>query len=216
MVESDFRARKSTLSSYVARRVSQLQNRANVSSKTKRELAQLRRAAGTAPGATPETWEVEFGGFPEALAGKGAEPSAGEWATHIALTLYATHQQSQSAPMHVAGKEHRLGRALRLLEFKRQSARDGSGQASLGMPRRFASLLAANDPESLSHYGRQIVKQLRSCQIPLDYGELAGDLYGLMSPYHRDGVRMNWCRQFVRPLSGDSDGSNVDASADAE
>lgn len=216
MAESDFKARRDALASYVARKVSELQKRANVSSETKRGLAQLRRAAGTTPGATPETWEVEFGGFPEALTGKGTEPSAGEWAAHIALTLYATHQQSQSLPMHVPGKEYRLGKAIRLLEFKSQGVRDGSGQTGPGMPRRFASLLVADDPESLSHYGRQIVKQLRSCQIPLDYGELAGDLYGLMSSYHRDDVRMDWCRQFVRPLSSDSDGSNVDASADAE
>lgn len=205
MATSDYRVQRAALASYVARRVERLQKGLSTSSQARRELAQLRRAADTAPGSTPETWEVEFGGLPEGLAGKGAQASAGEWAAHIALTLYAIHQQSQSASMHVAGRDHGLGRAVKCLEYEERRERGVSEGERPAMPRRFSSLLAASEPDALSHHGRQVVKQLRAHGIPLDYGELGGDLFGVLSPYHRDEVRLEWCRQFVRPLPQDGD-----------
>lgn len=213
MATSDYLRQRAALASYVARRVGRLQKGLTASAEVRRELAQLRRAAGTTPGSTPETWEMEFGGLPEDLVGKGAQASAGEWATHIALTLYAAHQQSQSAPMHVAGRDHGLGRAVRRLELEDRREKEVPEGERPAMPRRFASLLAASEPDALSHHGRQVVKQLRAHGIPLDYGELAGDLFGVLSPYHRDEVRLEWCRQFVRPMTQDGDAA---ASAETE
>lgn len=216
MATSDYRRQRAALACYVARRVERLQKGLSTSSQARRELAQLRRAAGTTPGSTPETWEVEFGGLPEGLAGKGAQASAGEWAVHIALTLYAAHQQSRRDPMHVAGKDHSLGRAVKRLELEERKEREAADGEKDPMPRRFASLLGASEPDALSHHGRQVVKQLRAHGIPLDYGALAGDLFGVLSPYHRDEVRLEWCRQFIRPMTQDGDAPAPAETADSK
>lgn len=204
MVVSQYQENRYVLKRYVENKVSRLQKlNEQSSSLAKGELARLRRGAGTAPGAFPEIWEIEYESIPKELVGKGSEPSTAEWAIHIVMTLYATHQQSQSARMHVPGKEHGLGHAIRLLEIKEQRKKEGADQKNQGMPRRFASLINAGEPEAIAHYGRQIVKQLRAQEIPLDYGALAADIYGVLDPYHCDEVRLAWCRQFVQPVTQD-------------
>ncbi|QTR06433.1 type I-E CRISPR-associated protein Cse2/CasB, partial [Saccharothrix algeriensis] len=75
-------------------------------------LARLRRGAGKPAGSVNEilqhTVSEKFAG---PTAGDG--PTAAETAAHVAMTLYAVHQQSQRKRMHQRG--YGLGRAVRLL-----------------------------------------------------------------------------------------------------
>src|SRR5687767_6059820 len=73
------------------------------------DMARLRRGLGKPVGDLPEIWELTVGAVPAGLAG-GARPSSAEHAAHAALTLYATHQQSSSTPMHVPAVS--FGRAV--------------------------------------------------------------------------------------------------------
>lgn len=158
-----------------------------------RDLAQLRRAAGTDPGTTPQTWTIEFESMPEVLRGKGPEPSRGEWAVHVALTLYAIHQQSQRQGMYVAGDDHGFGCAVRQLMASRQRFSElEPGE----MPHRFAAMVTAQSIGELAHYARQIVGQLRSAAIPVDYPQLARELYWFQSDATKTRACLAWARGY--------------------
>ncbi len=196
------------LRSYVSRRVSAIQSDYLSEGRKPtgaRKLAVLRRAVGKDPGVIPETWSLEFDEMPDCLMGRGQGPSAGELAVHGALTLYAVHQQSQTEKMHVSGKEHSLGAAVRSL-VEKAPAKYGSLESG-ELPRRFAAMVTAQSMPETIHYVRQIVQQLRSASIPLDYGLLAQQLYDLQNPYRADAVRLSWGRDYARsrqPASDDS------------
>lgn len=159
-------------------------------------LAMLRRAISEPPGATPAVWGVEFEGMPKSLAGWRDEPSAGEWAVHAALTLYAVHQQSNSARMHQVGEEYSLGGSVRrmVLENPTRYASLEEGQ----LPRRLSAMVTAESMEEILHYARQIVRMLRVSAIPLDYGRLARDLFDVQSLDRVNSVRLRWGRGYAR------------------
>jgi CRISPR system Cascade subunit CasB len=165
-------------------------------------LAQLRQADDR-PGNTPATWMIEFDGFPERLLGKTDDASAAERAAHLAFMLYSVHQQSRTDKMHQPGYEHGLGRAV--YRLSRLSATADDQEARGKLPTRFAALGTASDFTEIAHYARQLIVQLRSEAIPLDYGRLAGQLHDLQNPATADRVRLAWGRDFARGrLSGSS------------
>lgn len=192
---------RSDLYGFVSSRVQRMQSAylSGNASTGARQLAVLRRAAMQAPGAYAPAWPLEFEGLPESLAGREARnpvPSQGEWAVHLALTLYASHQQSQRVAMHVQGADHRIGAAVRVLV---RANPDKYGNLEAGeLPRRFAALVSAQSIEEIGHYLRQIVGLLRGSSIPLDYGRLAQDVFDLQNPYRADGVRLTWGRDYAK------------------
>lgn len=183
---------------YVTGKVSYLQqqylqpgNRSRVAS----TLAQLRRSANRGPGMTPETWSFEFEDMPKDLIGKGLNPSAAEWAAHIALTLYAVHQRSQNKPMHVAGPDYDFGCAVRkLVCFGGDDLDLNGGQ----MPHRFAAMVTAQSVGELAHYARQIIGQLHAKEIPIDYGRFARQVYLFQFEWGRSRVCLDWARAYTR------------------
>ena len=198
---------------YVARKVSALQKGClSQGGQAAARLAHLRRAVGKAPGTVPEVWELEFEGLPAALVGRGSDASAGEWAVHLALSLYAVHQQSQLVGMYrptdFANDEyHNLGHAVR--QFAR---RDAGEELEPGqMPRRFSALVTAGSIQEVAHYARQLVQQLRAAGIPLDYAALARQLYHFQLPYRRDSVRLEWGREYAKTVVV-NDGQQEDQS----
>lgn len=182
---------------YVERRVASLQERRD-SPPGRALLAQLRRSVSKRPGEVPETWDFEYAYLPDSLSGKADEPpTPGEWAAHLALSLYAVHQQSQTLPMHRTcdWSEHKLfglGHAVRRMAAQTNGEQLEQGQ----MPRRFAALVTADSIEEVAHYLRQIVQQLRSASLPLDYGRLAGQLYDYQKRPQRNRVRLEWGREY--------------------
>jgi CRISPR system Cascade subunit CasB len=160
------------------------------------DLAALRRASSAAAGADPRVWQLTLAGL-EVAPNADDEPTADERAAHAALTLYAIHQQSRTAPMHRAG--HGLGRAVRVL-----GQRSGNEAA---VRRRFEALGTASTFSELMEHARGLVRQLRSFDVPLDYGQLADDLAALQDPGSAASVRLRWGRDYHRARSADRAGT---------
>ncbi|MDR2975157.1 MAG: type I-E CRISPR-associated protein Cse2/CasB [Propionibacteriaceae bacterium] len=188
------------LAEFVGRRVARLQTAYldPTRSEGKAQLAELRKSAAE-PGGSPNTWFMEFEGFPGDLVGTRDEPYPAERAAHLAFTLYAIHQQSQNTAMHQFGREFGLGRAVARLQ-RQQSTSDPTGK----LPTRFAALGTASDFDEISHYARQLITQLRAAAIPLDYGILAAQFLSLQYPSSAGFVRRAWGRDFAGTHSSSS------------
>ena len=140
------------------------------------ELAQLRRGIGHAPGEIPELWGSFLTDMPEDFLGTKTA-SHEEWAIYLALTYYALHQQGNEASMSQNGCG--LGKAVRALAERNTGAQDWEESSVL---RRFHAIVTAKDIHEISHHLRGMIQLLRSAKgggIPLDYPQLAVDLYGL-------------------------------------
>lgn len=152
------------------------------------DLANLRRGIGKKPGELPELWGLLFRDFPEELMSRNGEPTWAEWAVSGALTLYALHQQGMQQSAHAKGQS--LGRAIRALASDDEQMK--------AVQRRFnAFATAKNMPECMQHL-RGLVQLLHSKDIPLDYVELAGDLYVFQTPGGAAGIRLRWGQDFYR------------------
>lgn len=191
----------------VARRVAGLQQRYLAGTSTGvSDLAALRRAATQPPGADPRTWELTLADVSPDARGDDATPA--EVAAHAAMTLYALHQQSRSKPMHGGGAG--LGSAVRALG-RATGAEDA-------VRRRFEALgTAATFPELL-HHARGLVRQLRSENLPLDYGRLTQDLLDWQDPARASSVRLRWGRDYhrVRAQAADPQTSSTDSTDSTE
>ena len=152
------------------------------------ELAKLRRGIGHAPGELPELWGSFLLGMPESFQGRSA-PSAAEWAVYLALTLYAVHQQGNDRPMNCPGNT--LGRAVRQLAERNSAGQDWTEASVL---RRFNALATADSMPEVSHHLRGMIQLLRREGIPLDYPQLAEDLYQYQFVDGAPNVRLRWGR----------------------
>ena len=152
------------------------------------ELAKLRRGIGHAPGELPELWGSFLLGMPESFQGRSA-PSAAEWAVYLALTLYAMHQQGNDRPMNCPGNT--LGRAVRQLAERNSAGQDWTEASVL---RRFNALATADSMPEVSHHLRGMIQLLRREGIPLDYPQLAEDLYQYQFVDGAPNVRLRWGR----------------------
>jgi len=175
----------------VAKRCELLAN-SNDTSATKAKLAHLRANLPNSPGIDPTIIDYTISGVsPNAT---GDEPTKSEVAVHLAMTLFATHQQSQSEAMQANGIG--FGQAVAILE-----ARNREGQKVEGTSperRRFDAAVTSTNLAELAYHLRGLIGQLRAKGIGLDYGLLAGDLYSFQFPGGADSVRRKWARQFYR------------------
>ena len=157
-------------------------------------LARLRRGAGKPPGSVHDILQYTLA---EEFVRPGAddEPTFEEHAAHIAMTLWAVHQQSQRAGMHQRG--HGLGRAVRRLHPEEPGATPGP------VVRRFQTLGTADSRSELVHHTRGMVQLLRAKAIPLDYALLADELVWWQRPRGAAAVRLRWGREFYRTPKSD-------------
>ncbi|GHH85812.1 hypothetical protein GCM10018793_55200 [Streptomyces sulfonofaciens] len=158
-----------------------------------------------------------------------------ETAVHLAVTLWALHQQSlRDEAMHRSGWT--LGRAVRRLaqggtgtrdapEPSEDAGPDGSGRREVGpveeasepIRRRFVRVGSASDTEVLATRLRELVLLLRSSRIPLDYARLADQMLRWQDENRRDGVRREWGRDFHRRYwTTDSEGVHESEDTPAE
>lgn len=190
------------LNAYAAKRTSQLQGSyLRGESAAKSNLAQLRKINPTHDLGVLTAWESVFVDAPETLIGRGDKPTRSERVLVVTLHLYATHQQSQNQPMHVVGQG--LGTALRRLAnpLKAESREKP-------VMRRYHALTTATDLPEMVHRLRGLVSQLRAEGIPLDYAQLALDLYLLQKENTRTGVRLAWARDLSRPEKKEESDTN--------
>ncbi|MGP4091860.1 type I-E CRISPR-associated protein Cse2/CasB, partial [Streptomyces sp. KR55] len=153
-------------------------------------LARLRRGAGKQPHQVPDLLGlIDTGPLYDDKASDGRPPgeeslTRAEDAVHVAMTLWALHQQSRGTGMH---RPHRtdapcgLGAAVRRLMAERDA-----GDAVL---KRFVRIGTAPDLPALARRLREIVLLLRDEDIPLDYALLARQLYQWQWPGGPETVR---------------------------
>lgn len=191
---NDSRQRTDPVHEFVRSRIEQWQAtmKAGRGSQERAILAKLRRGVGKRPGEVAEILPYTLG---EELVGPGdgdGEPTPREWAAHIALTLYAAHQQSQSAPMHQRGE--RLGSSARRLVRNEDLTTDP-------VTGRITILTTTDSRDTLVHHARGLVQLLRQggrqrAPIAVDYGLLAEQLLWWQRPRGRERVRLTWGRDF--------------------
>lgn len=155
----------------------------------KAALAELRRGVGHVPGELPELWGSFLQEMPSDFFSQSGEPTAAEWAVYLALTLFALHQQGQEKPMWAP--KIGLGKAVRRLSDKK-----GEEPEESGAYRRFCALITAGSMEEVSHHLRGLIQLLRSESLPLDYPQLAQDLFLLQFADSAPRVKLRWGQDY--------------------
>lgn len=157
----------------------------NGSSRARAELAALRTGAGRKGAPDPRVLTLVFAGVPERLAGH-ATLSRAEQAVLHSLTLHATHVQGGSGCGHAP--YHALGRAL---------ARTGAARGHQdAIARRLGALLSSSSMEEAVAHLRPLLRMARDAGEPIDFAQLAVDLFDWSDPDRRDRVRIAWARAF--------------------
>lgn len=158
-------------------------------------LAALRRGAGKPVGSLPELWGMTGMEQLDEEALKGIDVERAEAALHLAVPLWALHQQSKrNASMHAWGKAGLPGSGPQLgAAVRRLMPPDELDEA---LRRRFVRAGNAHDIDGLTVRLREIILLLRARDQPLDYGRLAEQLYLWQAPAARDAVRRAWGRSF--------------------
>lgn len=187
--------------SFVKHKISRLCESKNDSA-VRATLAKLRRGIGKTPGSMPELWSVMFDGLPETLTRKSGDPTYGEWTVHTSLTLYALHQQGKDLKQKCMSREgETLGISLRKL------IKDDEDEERV--KRRFDAAATADSLTEFSHHLRGLVQLLKAQDLPLDYPQLAEDLYWFQFPEARDSVRLGWGRDFYRSQHSEKKENNT-------
>lgn len=186
------------IAALVGKRVSSLQGQYLMGASSARAVAaHLRAAIHRPPGSVPAIWSITMAfeddrGLPDV-------PTREETAVHLALCLWAIHQQSRGMPMHVPGR--RLATSVADLARRNQSDLNTDP-----VRRRFDAVVTAAGLDETAHHLRGLITQLRGAGVPIDYGSLAEDLLDLQLPDRRDRVIRRWARQYHRSaLPGESD-----------
>ncbi|MFD4606982.1 type I-E CRISPR-associated protein Cse2/CasB [Streptomyces sp. NPDC058440] len=177
-------------------------------------LARLRRGAGREAGQLPDLWAlIDTGPLHETP--DGARPLSerelvrAEDALHVALTLYALHQQSRRSGMYQADRPERrrgLGAAVRRMMKP--------GEIDEPVHKRLVRAGTAPDLAVLAQRLRDIVVLLRREDIELDHALLAGQLYTWQWPGGADTVRREWGRSFHAWHDKPKDGAAASAGSD--
>ena len=184
---------------YMAARLKRWEEEPN-EARVRGELAQLRRGIGKKPGEVPEIWGLLFDGFPEALMSKNGEASWAEWAVSVSLCLYALHQQGNDIHQKNMHKEQQtIGTAVRKLA----SPQDDSDLSRIR--KRFTIFAMSDDIEECSYYLRGLVQLLRAKDIPMDYVQLAYDLYQYQTNDGISKVRLRWGQDFYRTVRSEEE-----------
>ena len=154
-------------------------------------LARIRRGVGKPVHAVPDLWGLTGTELLYSEIDERRRPEdflRAENAVHIAVTLWALHQQSRrDVPMHVTRGPH-LGRAVRDLMPQEQFDEP--------IRRRFVRVGTASSLDVLTQRLRDIVLLLRQEARPMDYGVLATQLYRWQQPGGRGAVHREWGRNF--------------------
>ncbi|MEU8773504.1 type I-E CRISPR-associated protein Cse2/CasB [Streptomyces sp. NPDC048606] len=163
------------------------------SSQAVQALARLRRGIGRQANETPDLWglvgvEAFYAAWPEGRRPSDAEALRAERAAHVAVTLWALHQQSNRAHRMHVGDGISLGTAVRRLMSG--SDRDEAVQ------KRLLRAGTSTTFDVLGHRLRELVVLLRKAEIPLDYGLLAEQLVQWQLPGGPRLVRQAWGRSF--------------------
>ncbi|KJY26254.1 hypothetical protein VR44_30555 [Streptomyces katrae] len=186
------------------------------------DLARLRRGIGRQANETPDLWgllgiEQFYAAQPEDRPLSEAKAVRAERAAHVAVTLWALHQQSNRTKAMHADDGASLGAAVRRLMAGTESDEP--------IRKRLLRAGTATTFDVLSHRLRELVVLLRKAEIPLDYGLLADHLEQWQKPGGPTRVRQAWGRDFhayrrptdpERPRNSTPEAPDTHATADRD
>ena len=152
-------------------------------------LANLRRGIGRTPGELPELWGSFLQEMPPEFFNQNGNATAAEWAVYLALALFALHQHSQGKSMCADGAG--IGQAVRRLSNKQKEDPQESGAF-----KRFSALITSDTIEEVSHHLRGLIQLLKREGLPLDYPQLAFDLFELQFPDSAPRVKLRWGQDY--------------------
>ncbi len=179
---------------YTKSRLKQLVN-VQAEGRRKADFAKLRQGIGKAPGDDPLLWGTFLKDMPEEMYGETGEPSYSEWAVYTSLTLFALHQQGKDIKSECMYQEgNGLGKAMAGLIEKF----DEDGER---ITQRFNMVATSLNMKEIAYHLRGVVQLLRGKGIPMDYADLAGDLYSFQFLEGREHVRLKWGQDFYRVIN---------------
>lgn len=184
--------KKKELEEYVTKKVNQIAVQSETS-EGKALLANLRHGIGHVPGEKPEIFGILLMDMPEIFYSDNGKPTEGEWASYIALTLYALHQQgfnTKLQPM-FTNEKISIGKALAKLAFIENDV-----NAKERMLQRLKELATSKDMNELSYHLRSVIQLLKREAIELNYSLLAKDLYEFQYPDAKAKVCLRWGQDF--------------------
>lgn len=171
-------------------------------SETRAALANLRRGVGRRPGELPQLYGELLQDMPEEMYSVGSKPSYAEWAVYMSLTLFAMHQQGKDVKTDNMNRENiSLGNAASEL------VADNDDTERIW--KRLYAVASSADMQEMSYHIRALIKLLRDKDIPLDYPQLAKDLYFYqLSDESAEHIRLKWGQDFYKKRTDENKEDN--------
>ncbi len=171
-------------------------------SEARAALANLRRGVGRRPGELPQLYGELLQDMPKEMYSAGSKPSYAEWAVYMALTLYAMHQQGKDVKTDNMNRENvSLGNAASELVTDMDDTER--------IWKRLYVVASSDDMQEMSYHIRSLVKLLRDKDIPLDYPQLAKDLYLYqLSDESAEQIRLKWGQDFYKKRTDENKEDN--------
>ena len=120
-------------------------------------------------------------------------PTPEDWALYLAVSIFATHSQSNLSPANIRGIT--FGTALKELALIRDIR---------PVERRAYAALSVSNPKRLAVHLRGLIAMMRDAGIGFDYVRFAYDLQTLIDPARRSSdVSRAWGRDLNRPEFSD-------------
>lgn len=165
------------------------------SSEGKSIMASLRRGVGKKPGEIPDTFGIILLDMPDSFLSRDGTPTKEEWSVYGALTLYALHQQGNNMTTHLMHQSDAgsIGTALSKL-----ASTEGDVNAIGRMMQRLKALVNSSDVEGFIYHLRGCIQLFSREMIPLDYGNLAGDIYEFQNISKKSALGLRWGQDFYR------------------
>ena len=196
--------RKEQIQIFVHRKIEWLKAESN-SGEGKALFAKLRHGIGKNPADDPKIIGVILQDMPEEFFSRDGKTTKAEWASYIALTLFALHQQGKSIDSECMNSDDRtsIGLAMNRLAMKQDDA-----NSKLRMQQKYKSLSTSIDMKAMSIYLRGLVSILKAHSISLDYALLASDLYEFQSERTKSNVILRWGQDLYRIEKNEEDDDN--------
>ncbi len=171
-------------------------------SEARAALANLRRGVGRRPGELPQLYGELLQDMPQEMYSSGSKPSYAEWAVYMALTLYAMHQQGKDVKTDNMNRENvSLGNAASELVTDMDDTER--------IWKRLYVVASSVDVQEMSYHIRSLIKLLRDKDIPLDYPQLAKDLYLYqLSDESAEQIRLKWGQDFYKKRTDENKEDN--------
>ena len=149
-------------------------------------VARVRRGSGKPAWVMPDLWGLIGTEALYERPWRESDAEQAENAVHMAVTLWALHQQGRrDGDMHIAGG-YGFGKAVRLLK----------PDIDEPIRKRFVRAATASSLDALAGRVRELVLLMRKEGVGLDYGLLAAQLYRWQRPGGRAEVHREWGRSF--------------------